>query len=509
MLGSLGVATLAQAPTQALLPSDEVLPTVLPTFDSKLALEQDEAWSSYFHQTFGELPDGAPAARNYPLHVSDLSMVYVSRLPRGFFDAADKRLIPREDGGTLDMAAGEIESARIELAPDDRAPVDLSQRWTRFGGMDERCPDRPGQLYHNGYEVEPMGTYDIWHDPELQDRPEARSAYAEHAASRGHGIASSFWREYGMFVAERNHTRVEIQHLSKSPNRKVARLEQSATWMYRKTGSGVWYDVGSTIEFERHWQAVQHFLPGNECMRGECERQYAALTHAARAAGYDSIQITRHGDQRCGLTHMEIIDVRSDGTLSCGLPYTSGWSGELPCACDPALPFANCQHDEVVVGTEATAEEQEPPRSQVAQQPQEAAVGPEAAAVEGWALDSRSRAAAAGECPTGQRTASSDECLAAVQAATQRLGLEVHGLKSVTVGPTEGSVPPGCSYSSFSKTAVFNRDPVGGDGWLQSTGSHMQARSSEQAYRLACARVQRRRSSQYRQQYSADGVLTI
>ena len=70
------------------------------------------------------------------------------------------------------------------------------------------------------------------------------------------------------------------------------------------------------------------------------------LADEAKAAGFDSIQITSHRDQRCGLTHMEVIDVRSDGTQTCGLAYTSGWRGKLPCACDSSLPYANCQHND-------------------------------------------------------------------------------------------------------------------------------------------------------------------
>jgi hypothetical protein len=64
------------------------------------------------------------------------------------------------------------------------------------------------------------------------------------------------------------------------------------------------------------------------------------------------------------------------------------------------------------------------------------------------------------ECSLGRRGAAEDQCLAAVQEATHKDGLEVIGFKRVTEGPT-GFVPGGCSYSLNSKMAVFNSDAAG------------------------------------------------
>ena len=88
----------------------------------------------------------------------------------------------------------------------------------------------------------------------------------------------------------------------------------------------------------------------------------------------------------------------------------------------------------------------------------------------GWLLE----AAAPGtqlQCSAGRRGATEEECLAAVREAASREGLEVVGLKSVKDGEA-GFVPIGCSYSSHTKTAMFNTNPDGGDR----AGS----------YRLAC-----------------------
>jgi len=64
------------------------------------------------------------------------------------------------------------------------------------------------------------------------------------------------------------------------------------------------------------------------------------------------------------------------------------------------------------------------------------------------------------ECPAGQRNAVSSECLAAVQEAAKRAGVEVGGRKNVDDG-SAAAVPPGCSYSPVSKMAIFNVNPAG------------------------------------------------
>ena len=87
---------------------------------------------------------------------------------------------------------------------------------------------------------------------------------------------------------------------------------------------------------------------------------------------------------------------------------------------------------------------------------------------EHWLLEDGS----AHRCPAGRRGATEEECLAAVREAASREGLDVEvELKSVNVGAA-GFVPIGCSYSSHTKTAMFNTNPDGGDR----AGS----------YRLAC-----------------------
>jgi len=74
----------------------------------------------------------------------------------------------------------------------------------------------------------------------------------------------------------------------------------------------------------------------------------------------------------------------------------------------------------------------------------------------GWAFYSH-------ECPAGQRDAEQSECLAAVQEAAKRAGVEVSGRKNVDDGSAV-AVPHGCSYSPVSKMAIFNVNPHGRGG---------------------------------------------
>ena len=83
--------------------------------------------------------------------------------------------------------------------------------------------------------------------------------------------------------------------------------------------------------------------------------------------------------------------------------------------------------------------------------------------LQSWALYSH-------ECPAGQRRAASSECLAAVQEAARSARMEVRGRKNAD-DSLAAAVPPGCSYSTLSKMAIFNSNSAGrSDEWYQGTG---------------------------------------
>ena len=84
------------------------------------------------------------------------------------------------------------------------------------------------------------------------------------------------------------------------------------------------------------------------------------------------------------------------------------------------------------------------------------------AGASGWVLDPRLEHSS--ECPPGQRSAAEEECVSAVQEATQREGMQVSirasELTRVDRGKA-GNVPFGCSYRVDIQRAVFNSNPAG------------------------------------------------
>ena len=63
-------------------------------------------------------------------------------------------------------------------------------------------------------------------------------------------------------------------------------------------------------------------------------------------------------------------------------------------------------------------------------------------------------------CKANQRSATESECLSAAKAAIAYAG--IGGAKIIVQSVVQSVViPPGCTYSHFSKTAVYNRNPTG------------------------------------------------
>ena len=103
------------------------------------------------------------------------------------------------------------------------------------------------------------------------------------------------------------------------------------------------------------------------------------------------------------------------------------------------------------------------------------AVAPTADGSQGWVFDERHFPLDRGpwSCPEDQRNADSSECLEAVQqAAANKGGLQVKGLKNVNNGEKK-RVPRGCSYSVEAEMAIWNKNPNG-------TSTH------GRMYQLAC-----------------------
>lgn len=202
------------------------------------------------------------------------------------------------------------------------------------------CPDIPGQLWGKQEQLEVPDAYLVHHPPSLKsEEPGALDAFTKAKGQGWKALGTGFWKRWGRFKAHKNYTRVEVTHCF---SQLAKRAEQNSSWMYAVRGSGVFFDVGRTMVFDQHSGAMEHFLPGSTC-KGECWYAFADLMKAAAAAGVDSLQFVAHGDQRCGLGQMEVVDVRGVGAQTCSSQFSGGWRGTKPCSCVTSEKCANCK----------------------------------------------------------------------------------------------------------------------------------------------------------------------
>lgn len=186
-----------------------------------------------------------------------------------------------------------------------------------FVSTTERCPSEYGQLYTDlAFIPDPPNTIYKWKPPIFDPIP--------------------------------SYTKVEVQHV-KDVDLKY-NLEDNCSWMYITKGSGVFFDVGRTIAFDHHKDAVKYFLNkpcsfGNGMAAVNCDDEQHDLVEAAKSQNYDSIQFLKHADQRCGLMRAEIIDLNGFGQQACGSDdkyLSTGKNGQIPCKCDNSKNYLNC-----------------------------------------------------------------------------------------------------------------------------------------------------------------------
>ena len=122
-------------------------------------------------------------------------------------------------------------------------------------------------------------------------------------------------------------------------------------------GSGIWFYMGKTIVFQEHVEAYSFFK-----VAPTSTNPNEAMSLAAAAAGYDSIQFMAHVDHvnyPCDTynTHtpnlqymgVEIVGTRLVGTYACcasdGAPSTirAGWQASRTCTCDNSDVYLNCE----------------------------------------------------------------------------------------------------------------------------------------------------------------------
>ena len=178
-----------------------------------------------------------------------------------------------------------------------------------------------------------------------------------------------------MLTAALSHTWIEVSHCSfmtlmspnypdlsypedcKSDPTHVCKSEatdryHNQAWLYRTTGSGNYFNVGRTMAFNYHSDAVQHFFKrgcAKEAKYGKrrgitCVNDLIELADRAQQLGFDTLQFLAHDDMRCGNTLLEVMDVRAgaDSRSTCmarkGFEHRSrlfagGYNASRPCAC--------------------------------------------------------------------------------------------------------------------------------------------------------------------------------
>ena len=141
-----------------------------------------------------------------------------------------------------------------------------------------------------------------------------------------------------------NNSFAEITHCGGSD------FEADSAYFYASRGSGVWINVGTTIAFGTHDDAVRHFIERNcahACeprtdvmgLARNCAHQCDAwhmdkmLANAA-SAGYDTVQFVGHCDAKCAMCLHEVVVLRAQGGPGCPpIPYWSGTHAQRNCTC--------------------------------------------------------------------------------------------------------------------------------------------------------------------------------
>lgn len=131
--------------------------------------------------------------------------------------------------------------------------------------------------------------------------------------------------------------------------------EHWGAWFQYAPGSGIYFNLGTTISFPEHRDGYNHFhIAGGD--------ENEEMSKAAAAAGIDSIQFLAHLDHYsypCDTSHtgvagfsymgLEIVGTKLVGTYACTAPQGApsnikkGWKASRACVCDNSKGYLNCQ----------------------------------------------------------------------------------------------------------------------------------------------------------------------
>lgn len=177
----------------------------------------------------------------------------------------------------------------------------------------------------------------------------------------GTSVATFLWNVNNVGWAVPDNMWVEVMHI-------YFPMDKGVPWYYIAQGSAVWLYTGKTKVYEDHPDGVLDLLNTTCHDQGhtsqpptECEGDFTQLASAGIAAGYQSIQFTKHYDCACGtqgvgswdrhtsICQTEIIDLTGDtgafrsGCANSGLGFRAGWAAQQECTCDGNKNYINCK----------------------------------------------------------------------------------------------------------------------------------------------------------------------
>ena len=139
--------------------------------------------------------------------------------------------------------------------------------------------------------------------------------------------------------------------------------EKTGAWFFFAKGSGIWFNLGSTISFKSHTDGYSYFnvsLEHPDCASHvNITQPNECMCHLASLAGFDSIQFTDSMVDACpclsccpctrvptSITanmNIELVSTKLQGIWPCASEdgrsalIRSGWAGAQPCTCNNSV----------------------------------------------------------------------------------------------------------------------------------------------------------------------------
>ena len=140
-----------------------------------------------------------------------------------------------------------------------------------------------------------------------------------------------------------NYSRVPVMHYDRPDlDPHLDPIEAGSPWFYIVKGSAVWMDIGRTIVFDSHADAVWYFLQEKVTTHPTPHKQLVRVAPVARRMGFDSIQYLKHCDNRCGCIGTELVLTKPASNPTCPSTFYDTIDSTTPCTCTSSMAYSNC-----------------------------------------------------------------------------------------------------------------------------------------------------------------------